>query len=369
MKKTGIIILGVIIGLVLIITILYLVKKSTPNKEVFETKQAKISNIVQKTMAVGSVVPRNEIQVKPQVNGIIDEVYVEPGTMIKKGDMIAKVKIIPNMIELNNAEARVKSAGLNYNNAQTEFNRFKTLHEKKVIPETEYRQYLVEFENAKQELEFARDNLQLVKEGVKKMAQTSSNTIIRSTINGMVLDVPVEVGNSVIMTNSFNEGTTIAEVADMNEMVFEGKVDETEVGKLKEGMKLILTIGAIENVKFDAALEYISPKGTEENGAIQFEIRASIEPIDTVFIRAGYSANADIVLVKKDSVLNIPEALLSFENDSTFVEVEKELQVFEKRHIEIGLSDGVNVEVLAGITKEDKLKAGKIINNKKNVKK
>jgi len=359
MKKVFRIILLVIIIGAFGATIYFLYQKSKSEPVVYETETAIITDIVQKTVATGSVVPRKEIEIKPQVSGIIEEIYIEPGDVVKNGDLIAKVRIIPNMINLNNAEARLDQAKIDYEDAKMVYDRQKKIFDEGVIPAAEFQQYEINLNRAKSELNSAENNLQLIKEGVTKDSESSSNTLIRSTIEGMVLDVPVEQGNSVIESNTFNDGTTIAVVADMGEMVFEGKVDETEVGKIETGMNLILTIGAIEDAKFNAYLEYISPKGVEENGAIQFEIKAAVELKEDYFIRAGYSANADIVLSRKDSVLAVKESLLLFEDDSVFVEVEKEPQVYEKRVVEVGLSDGINIEVLSGISKEDKIKVPK----------
>jgi HlyD family secretion protein len=343
-------------------TMFYLYKKSKKKPVVYEIKSPFISNVVKKTVATGSVVPRKEILIKPQVSGIIEELYILAGKQVKKGDLIARVKIIPNMVELNNAESRLNKAKINFEDAKSVYERQKKVFEQGVIPQAEFQQYKLTYMNAIEEQETAESNLQLIKEGVSKKAGNVTNTLIRSTIEGMVLDVPVEVGNSVIEANNFNEGTTIASVADMGEMIFKGKVDETEVGKLKIGMPLILSIGAIEDEKFDAALEYIAPKGKEENGAIQFEIKANVKLKNNSFIRAGYSANADIVLDRRDSVMVIPESLIQFEKngDSAYVEVEKQPQVFDKRYIKTGLSDGVNIEVKEGITKSDKLKGAKV---------
>lgn len=348
-------ILVVILG-VFVFTIYFLYNKSQAKPVVFETTTPFITNIVKKTVATGSVVPRKEIEIKPKISGIVEEIYVEEGKMIKKGELIAKVTIIPNMVNLNNAESRVNRAKIALQNAKKNYNRQKELFDQNVISTTDFETYELEYNTAIEELASAENNLLLIKEGQTKNAGTPTNTLIRSTINGMVLDIPVEIGNSVIESNTFNDGTTVAIIADMGEMVFEGQVDESEVGKIKEGMDLILTIGAIEEIKFDATLEHISPKGVEENGAIQFEIKASVDLIDTIFVRAGYSANADIVLDKRDSVLAINESLLKFENDSAYVEIETEPQTFEKRFIETGLSDGINIEVISGLAKDDKIK-------------
>jgi len=356
MKKALKIAIGVIILVVFIGTIVYLYRKSQAKPVVFDTTTAQVTNIIKKTVATGKVVPRKEIEIKPQVSGIISELYVEPGEKVKKGDMIAKVRIIPNMINLNEAESRVNRTKINLDNAKQNYNRQKSLYDSRVIALAELQNYEVALKTSQEDLDAAENNLQLIREGITKTAGAVSNTIIRSTIEGMVLTVPVEVGNSVIESNTFNDGTTIATVADMGEMIFKGKVDESEVGKLHEGMELIMTVGAIDTEKFTAILEHISPKGVEENGAIQFEIRAAVSLKDNLFIRAGYSANADIVLERRDSVMAVQESLVKYEGDTASVEVETAPQVFKKKVIKTGLSDGVNVEVLSGITKKDKLK-------------
>jgi len=348
-------ILVVVVG-IFIFTIYFLYNKSQAKPVVYETATPIVTNIIKKTVATGSVIPRKEIEIKPKVSGIIEEIYVEEGKIIHNGDRIAKVRIIPDMINLNNAESRVNRAKISLENAQQNFNRQKDLYDKNVVPKTDFETYELQYKNAQEELLAAENNLELIQRGQTKKSGESTNTIITSTIDGMILDIPVEIGNSVIESNTFNAGTTVANVADMGEMIFEGKVDESEVGKISTGMDLILTIGAINDISFHAILENISPKGVEENGAIQFEIKAAIDLIDTVFVRAGYSANADIVLDRRDSVLSISEGLLKFENDSAYVEIETTPQTFEKRFIKTGLSDGINIEILSGITKDDKIK-------------
>lgn len=338
-------------------TLMYLFNKSEEKPVIYSTETPFVTNIIKKSVATGSVLPRQEIEIKPQVSGIIEKLYVKAGDKISKGALIAKVKIIPDMITLNNAESRVEIAKISFTDAETDLKRQKQLFDEGVIAESEFQKTNATFQSAKEELRAAEDNLQLIKEGVTQKMGESSNTLIRSTVAGMVLDVPVKEGNSVIESNTFNNGTTIAFIADMNALIFEGKVDESEVGKIKEGMDLLVTIGAIEGETFNATLEYIAPKGIEENGAIQFAIKAAMEQKDSVFIRAGYSANANIVLDRKDSVMAIKEGLIIFENDSTFVEIETGDQQFEKRHVELGLSDGINVEVKTGLTKEDKIKS------------
>jgi HlyD family secretion protein len=337
-------------------TIFFLYKKSQAEPVVYETIEPVVTNIVRKTVATGSVIPRKEIEIKPKVSGIIEEIYVAEGDYIKKDDLIARVQIIPDMVTLNNATSRVNRARLSLEDAKRNHARQKELFDQMVIPKSSFETVDLQLKNAMEELAAAENNLELIKKGQTKESGATANTLIRSTIDGMVLDIPVEIGNSVIESNNFNSGTTIALVANMGEMIFEGKVDESEVGKIREGMDLILTIGAITDVKFNATLEHISPKGVEENGAIQFVIKAAVDLIDTVFVRAGYSANADIVLEKRDSVLAINEKVLLFENDSVFVEVETGLEAFEKRSVQTGISDGINIEILSGLTKEDKIK-------------
>lgn len=359
MKKFIKIGLIVIFSLLFILFFVYLAMKDKEPEVKYDTKTAFKTNIIKKTVATGSIVPRKEIEIKPQVSGIIEKIYIEPGNMVKKGDLIAKVRIIPNMVVLNEAESRLNRAKINLEDSRTVYERQKKVYEQGVIPLADYQKYKVAFDNANEELESAENNLQLIREGVNKNSGTATNTLVRSTTDGMILNVPVEEGNSVIEVNNFSPGTTIANVADMGEMIFKGKVDEAEVGKLKAGMKLILTIGAIENEKFNAVLEYVSPKGVAENGAIQFEIKAKIELKRNFFIRSGYSANADIVLERRDSVLAINESLLKFQGDTAFVEIETKSQVFEKRVIKTGLSDGINIEVLSGVTEKDKIKGEK----------
>ncbi|RIJ49797.1 efflux RND transporter periplasmic adaptor subunit [Maribellus luteus] len=344
-------------------TLFFLYNKSKKKQDFFENKNPFYSDVVMKTVATGSVVPRYEIEIVPQVSGIIDELYVEAGDKISKGQVVARIKIIPDMVTLNAAETRLNRAKISYEDAQIDYDRQQKLFDKSVISYEEFKSSKVGYDSAKEELSAAENNLELIQNGVTKKAATATNTLVRSTIDGMVLDVPIKVGNSVIQANTFNAGTTIASVADMKDIIFEGKVDETEVGKIKEGMPIELEIGAIDKEKFDAVLEYISPKGVEENGAIQFEIKANVRLKEGQFIRAGYSANANIVLEKKDSVMVIPEGMLQFDNDSSFVEINTgstEEPVYEKRMVKTGLSDGINIEITEGLKPEDKVKGEKI---------
>lgn len=349
MKTALKIFLGLVILGIFAYTIYFLYQKSEEKPVVWETATPVIADIVQKTVATGSVVPRKEIEIKPQVSGIIQELFVEPGDVVEEGALIARIKIIPDMVSLNNAENRLNQAQISLRNAQREFNRMEQLYQQQAVSQAEYQQAEIALQQAEEELETAESNLQLIQEGTTAKSAQTSNTLVRATISGMVLDVPVEEGNNVIESNTFNEGTTIATIANMNEMVFEGFVDESEVGKLQTGMELILTIGAIEGEQFPARLEYIAPKGVDEEGAVQFEIRAALEQEDTTsaFIRANYSANADIVLARRESVLALNESLLQFEDRKPYVEVEVQPQTFEKEYVELGLSDGIMVELLS----------------------
>lgn len=339
-------------------TLYFLYEKSKEQPVVYDSEQGAIGDVIKKTVATGSVVPRNEILIKPQISGIIEEIMVEAGEHVEQGDVLARIKIVPNMVAINTAENRLSRAKLERDNAQIDFDRNKRLHESGVIASAEFQPFDLALKNAVQEVDAAEDNLKIVTEGVAKSMGTGSNTLVRATVSGMVLDVPVKQGNSVIEANNFNEGTTIAAIADMNDLIFEGKVDESEVGKISAGMELILTIGAIDDQSFTAILEYIAPKGTEENGAIQFPVRAAVKLQSDRFIRAGYSANADVVLDRRDSVLTLSESLIQYEQNAemAFVEVEVGEQEFEKREIEVGLSDGITTEILSGISIDDKIK-------------
>ncbi len=333
----------------------YVFSKSENTQEVFETDSTFITDIERKTVATGAINPRKEVEIKSQVSGVVQKLFVEAGDRVEAGQLIARIQIIPDVVSLNNAQARYNQAMINFKNAEQEYERQNKLFIEKVISQVDYNQQQLTYNLAKQELQAAENNLDLIKEGSTKNAGTVSN-LVKSTVAGMILDVPVKEGNFVIESNTFNDGTTIASIADMKEMVFEGKVDEAEVGKLKEGMPLELLVGALDTIKFAAKLEYISPKGVEEEGAIQFEVRAAVELRSDNFLRAGYSANADIVLERRKDILAVRESNLIFEDDKIYVELMKGEQQFEKIEIQTGLSDGVNIEVLGGLTKDSKVK-------------
>jgi HlyD family secretion protein len=319
MKKYLKITLLVVVAAIFIGTFIFLYQKSKPKTTVYETVTPEIADLEKTTVATGKVEPRDEVLIKPQISGIISEVYKEAGQTIKQGEVIAKVKVIPELGQLNSAESRVRVAEISTAQAETDHERIKKLYNDKLISREDYEKSEVEIKKAREELQTAKDALEIIKEGITKNSASFSSTLIRSTIDGLILDVPIKVGNSVIMSNTFNDGTTIATVANMNDLIFKGKIDETEVGRIHEGMPVKLTIGALQNLTFDAELEYISPKGVEENGANQFEIKAAVHAPDSVQIRSGYSANAEIVLQRAQKVLAVPEGIIEFSGDSTFV--------------------------------------------------
>jgi HlyD family secretion protein len=364
MKKYRKLIIAVIIALIFIGTFVFLWKKSQPKEIVYNEFTPKTENIQKTTIITGKIEPRNEVNIKPQISGIISELYKEPGDIVNAGDVIAKVKVIPDMAQLSSAEMRVRLAEINLKQAQTDFQREENLFNQKLISADEFDKIKVALSQAKHEKAAAQDALEVVRDGVSSSNAKASSTLIRSTISGVILDIPVKVGNSVILSNTFNDGTTIATVANMKDLIFRGNIDETEVGKLVGGMNMKITIGALQDLKFDANLEYISPKAVESNGANLFEIKAAVQLTEGGKIRAGYSANAEIVLAKADKVLSIPESAIEFSGDSTFVYVikgEGKGKTYERTAVTTGLSDGVNIEIKKGITAKDKVRGPEIV--------
>tara|TARA_R110002167_G_scaffold58974_12_gene167024 strand:+ start:5500 stop:6651 length:1152 start_codon:yes stop_codon:yes gene_type:complete len=338
----------------------FFIKSNSQSPITYETQNPFISNIEKKTVATGKVVPEDEIEIKPQISGIIDKIYLEEGAKVKAGDLIAVIKVVPNEQSLNQARGRVNNAQITLGNTKIEFDRNKALFDKGVISSQDFNALKLRFDQATQELGNAQADYQIIRVGSSGGSATA-NTNIRATVNGTILEIPVEEGDQVIQSNNFNDGTTIATIADLTKMIFEGKVDEGEVGKLQVGTPLKISLGAVEGRELDARLRFIAPKGVEETGAVQFKIEGDVEVKDDIFIRAGYSANASMVLEKKDSVLVIPEALLQFDKktDKPYVEVavgDVKDQKFERKDVEIGISDGVNVEIVSGLTEEDKVK-------------
>lgn len=335
----------------------YFIKTNSKSSIVYDTKTPFISTIELKTVATGKVIPQEEIEIKPQITGIIERLYREEGDEVKVGDLIATIRVVPNEQALNQARGRVRNAELALNNIKIEYDRNKKLFDRGVISNQAFNNLQLQYDQAVQELENAKTDFQIILKGSAGGA-TNANTNILATVDGTILEIPVEVGDQVILANNFNEGTTVASIADLGKMIFEGQVDEGEVSKLKVGMPLEISLGALEEQKFDATLKFIAPKGVEESGAVKFKIEGDVSVGDSVLIRAGYSANASLVLEKKDSIMVIPEALLQFdrETDKPYVEVATGEQQFERRDVEIGISDGVNVEILSGLEMEDMVK-------------
>jgi HlyD family secretion protein len=372
MKKYRKLIIAAIIALIFIGTFVFLWQKSQPKEIVYSEFTPKLDSIQKTTIITGKIEPRNEVYVKPQISGIITEILKEAGDYVQAGEVIAKVKVIPDMGSLSNAEARVRLADINLEQAKVDYDREKNLYDQKLVSADEFDKVSQQLRQAKHELSAATDALQVVRDGFSKSNASASSTLIRSTISGVILDIPVKVGNSVINSNTFNDGTTIATVANMNDLIFRGNIDETEVGQLSMGIPLKITIGALQDMTFDAALEYISPKATETNGANQFEIKAAVtvsrdadaSKKGAAKIRSGYSANAEIVLARADKVLTIPESAIEFSGDSTFVYVLTDSTAeknYDRRYVETGLSDGVNIEIKKGLTDKDKVRGPEII--------
>ena len=374
MKKYRKLIIATIIALIFIGTFVFLWQKSQPKEIVYSEFTPPMNEVKKTTVITGKIEPRNEVNVKPQISGIITEIYKEAGQYVQQGEVIAKVKVIPDMGQLSNAEARVRLADINLQQAQVDYDREKNLYNQKLVSADEYDKVKKALNQAKEEVVAAQDALQVVRDGVSKSNASASSTLVRSTISGVILDIPVKVGNSVILSNTFNDGTTIASVANMKDLIFRGNIDETEVGQLVLGIPMKITIGALQDLKFDAALEYISPKATESNGANQFEIKAAVTvPADSVSgksgkLRSGYSANAEIVLAQVKKALTIPESAIEFSGDSTFVYLVKEVKGkkdYERHQVETGLSDGVNIEIKKGLSAKDKVRGPQIVADNK----
>ena len=359
MKKGRVTLLLVFVLLVLAgagYTLNHLYKKEQAPEARYGVEAPRIADIIKKSVSSGTIGPRKEILIKPQISGIVDALFVEAGDTVTAGAVLARVRVVPDMAALASAQSRVERSRISLENSRRDFERQKSLLASGVVSQQDFQQSETAYLQAQEEKLASEDNLRIVKEGAASRAGEASNTMITSTVDGMVLDVPVEVGNQVIQANTFNEGTTISSVADMTDLIFRGQIDESEIENLRVGIPLILSIGAMPGKKFDATLEYISPKGVPDNGAVQFEIRAAVTLAEGDFIRAGFSANADVVLYQRKQVLALSEALVQYEGPKPFVEVQVGPQQFERRDVELGLSDGLTVEVLSGIVATDSLK-------------
>jgi HlyD family secretion protein len=353
-KYIGFAVLGVI-AIVFIGTAVFLYNKSQAKPVTYQSDEVFKTTIVKKTVAVGKVIPRREVEIKSQVSGVVEKLYVIAGQSVKKGEVIAKITLAPNMVQLNQAESQLEQAKINLQNATTEFERQKKLFEQRLVSQSEYNKFLLQYDLYREAVTSAENNVLLLKKGATKKSEKVSN-MIPATVTGMVLDLPYKEGAFIVETSSFGSGTTIATLADMNDMIFEGMVDESEVGKIREGMELVLDVGALEGEPFTAILEYISPKGVTDQGTIKFQIRAAVKLKEQLFLRSNYSANADIVLDKKEEVLAINEGNLIIEEKGHFVEIETGPQQFEKREVKTGISDGINIEIVEGLKEKDKIK-------------
>lgn len=369
MKKYFKYILMALVAVIFIGTFVFLYIKSQPQPEVYDEFTLQRMDIRKTTVVTGKIEPRNEVNVKPQISGIITEILKEAGETVQEGEVIAKVKVIPDMGSLSAAQSRLRLAEINRKQAQTDYDREKTLFDKGLVAADEYDKIAQALRQAREEVDAAQDNLEVVRDGVSKSNASASSTLIRSTITGLILDIPVKVGNSVILTNTFNDGTTIATVANMNDLIFRGNIDETEVGRLSTGMTMKITIGALQDLKFDARLEYIAPKATDQNGANQFEIKAAVNlPSNTTNIRSGYSANAEIVLAEAKNVLAVQESAIEFDGDDTYVYVikgEGDKQTYERRKVQTGISDGINIEIRSGVKPNERIRGPKMIATEK----
>lgn len=367
MKKNFKLIVAALILFVFIGTFVFLWQKSQPQAVLYEEFTPQMTDLRKVTVVTGKIEPRNEVNVKPQISGIITEIMKEAGDMVKAGEIIAKVKVVPDMNQLANAQARVRLSSINVKQAKVNFDRQKALYDKGLVSGDEYDKIRQSYNQAKEEVMAAQDNLEVVRDGVSKNNANTSSTLIRSTISGLVLNVPVKVGNTVILSNTFNDGTTIASVANMNDLIFRGNIDETEVGQLVVGMPMKITIGALQDTHLQASLEYVSPKAVENNGANQFEIKAAVRGVNNHQIRSGYSANAEIVLASASHVLTVPESAIEFSGNNTYVYVIKgkdKDKTYTRKKVVTGLSDGLNIQIKQGLSAKEKVRGPKIVKDK-----
>ncbi len=355
MKK---IILFSILGIALAVVLIWFGNKNRKSGVKYEVESPFYTDIVRKTVATGKVIPLEEIEIKPRISGIIDHIYVKEGQQVKKGDLIADIRVVPSVQALNTAQSNLRTSKLQLDNERIQYERSKALYEKGVIPRQEFEKVELSYQSAEERYKTALNNLQIIKKGVASGLSSTANTKIRAEISGTVLEIPVRVGSSVIQSNNFSPGTTVAVIADMNKMIFEGKIDEADVNKLNKDSDLEIEIGAFPDKKFPAKLNFIAPKGKEEQGAVQFKIKADLILGKDDHIRAGYSANAHIILEKKDSILVVREGLLRYDpkTDKPYVEIQQEDGTYKKRFIKTGISDGVNIEVKDSLSVDDKIK-------------
>lgn len=353
MKKFIKYLLVAVLGIAVIGTFVFLFRKSRPEVITYHEHEATVMTIQKSSVVTGKIEPRNEVNIKPQINGIIAELYKEAGQYVQENEVIAKLKVIPDMSSLSSAESRLRLADINLKQAQTDYEREKALYDQELVSAEDYDKVVQAWEQAKEERAAAQENLEVVRDGASSSNATGSTTLVRSTIEGLILDIPLKVGSSVIQANTMNEGTTVAIVADMNDLIFDGQIDETEVGSLVAGMPMTISIGALPDYSSEATLEFIAPKSTENNGAQQFEVKAAVPASDEYFIRSGYSANAEIVLREAADVVAVPESALEFESGKTFVYIKQADGSYQRTQVQTGLSDGINIEIKSGVKSGD----------------
>jgi HlyD family secretion protein len=351
----------ILVAAVFIGTFVYLFQRSRPKEIQYQELTPEMGTIAKSTVVTGKIQPRDEVNVKAQISGIVAELYKQAGDQVKENEVIAKLKVIPEMSQLSSAQSRVRLSEVNLKQAQTNYDREKKLFDQQLVSAEAFEQVAQALKQAQEEYAASQEALEIVRDGVSSSNKSGSSTLVRSSVSGLILDIPVKVGNTVINSNTFNDGTTIATVADMDDLIFDGNIDETEVGRLHIGLPVVITVGALQDFRFDAALEYIAPKATESNGTNLFEIKATVKVPSDITIRSGYSANAEIELQRVENVLMIPESAIQFDGDDTFVYVLKADGTYENRPVETGLSDGVNIEIKSGLSLEDKVRGPQII--------
>ncbi len=355
MKLKNILIILLILGF--LFAIAYFVRTNSTSSIEYDTSSPFISSIQKTSVVTGTVIPEDEVDIKPQLNGIIDNILVEEGDIVEIGQLIAIIKVVPDERSVYGARAQVTAARLTLQNAERQIKRAKELFEKQIISQQDYEDAELNYNTAKENLIAAQNDLEILRKG-SVAGSSTANTNIRATVSGTILEIPVKLGDQVIAANNFNEGTSVAIIADLNEMIFEGQVDEAEVGKLELGQSLKVNMAAIPGREFDAILKFVAPKGTEQGGAVQFKIEADLTLDEDTFVRAGYSANGSLVVENKQEIMVIAEALLQFDRRTQlpYVEVEISDQNFERRDVTTGLSDGIKVEILSGVSMDDKIK-------------
>ena len=355
MKLKNILIILLILGF--LFAIAYFVRTNSTSSIEYDTSSPFISSIQKTSVVTGTVIPEDEVDIKPQLNGIIDNILVEEGDIVEVGQLIAIIKVVPDERSVYGARAQVTAARLTVQNAERQIKRAKELFEKQIISQQDYEDAELNYNTAKENLIAAQNDLEILRKG-SVAGSSTANTNIRATVSGTILEIPVKLGDQVIAANNFNEGTSVAIIADLNEMIFEGQVDEAEVGKLELGQSLKVNMAAIPGREFDAILKFVAPKGTEQGGAVQFKIEADLTLDEDTFVRAGYSANGSLVVENKQEIMVIAEALLQFDRRTQlpYVEVEISDQNFERRDVTTGLSDGIKVEILSGVSMDNKIK-------------